>query len=517
MSNRPRDSVRVLHVDDEPEFAELAATFLERADERFTVETATSAEEGLERVAASPPDCLVSDYNMPGLDGIEFLAAVREDQPGLPFVLFTGRGSEDIASEAVSAGVTDYLQKGSGTEQYELLANRIDNAVDAREHAERADRQEELMRLTEFAGDTGGWELDLSTGAFIMTGGTRRLLGLAEEETISLAEAIEFYHPDDRKSVRAALDRATETGEEVNGTWRFETVAGDERVADVTITPVEKNGSVEQLRGAVHDVTDHRERERELEAERQFVDQSLDALTDVFYVVDGEGALERWNERVCEVTGYTDAGLSEMQAIDVFARQDRERVTDAMKRVLSTGQTTVEANLLTADGEQIPYEFTGARLSDTEGTVTGLVGIGRDLTERREREQRFRALIEESSAMISVIDANGRFQYQSPSIERVLGHDPEETVGDTAFEYVHPDDRDAVACAFETGIDNPDATPVVEYRTRHADGSWRWVEARGNNQLANPAVEGYVINVREITARKRREESPEQTTEWCES
>ncbi|QCC48787.1 response regulator [Halobellus limi] len=86
---------------------------------------------------------------MPATDGIEFLEAVREDHPELPFILYTGKGSEEVASDAISAGVTDYLQKGTGSEQYELLANRIRNAVEAHEShrllTERTRRLETLI------------------------------------------------------------------------------------------------------------------------------------------------------------------------------------------------------------------------------------------------------------------------------------------------------------------------------------------------------------------------------------
>jgi PAS domain S-box-containing protein len=125
------ETIHVLHVDDEPDFAEMVATFLEREDDRLTVETATSVEAGLDRLDEAIVDCIVADYDMPGQNGIEFLEAVREDHPKRPFILFTGRGSEEIASQAISAGVTEYLQKGGGTDQYTVLANRIANSVRA--------------------------------------------------------------------------------------------------------------------------------------------------------------------------------------------------------------------------------------------------------------------------------------------------------------------------------------------------------------------------------------------------
>jgi PAS domain S-box-containing protein len=121
--------IRVLHVDDDKEFVDLAALLLERESGGLSVTVETSVAAGLEHIDSSPVDCVVSDYDMPGTDGLEFLRAVRERDPDLPFVLFTGKGSEEIASAAISAGVSDYLQKVTGTDQFKVLANRIENLV----------------------------------------------------------------------------------------------------------------------------------------------------------------------------------------------------------------------------------------------------------------------------------------------------------------------------------------------------------------------------------------------------
>ena len=127
----------VLHVDDSPAFAHLTATMLEDLDEDLTVVSEPTAAAGLSTLAERPVDCVVSDYQMPEMDGVAFLEAVRNDHPDLPFVLFTGQGSEAVASRAISAGVTDYLQKSDGLEVFEVLARQIENAIERRRAVER--------------------------------------------------------------------------------------------------------------------------------------------------------------------------------------------------------------------------------------------------------------------------------------------------------------------------------------------------------------------------------------------
>ncbi|SFR50552.1 hybrid sensor histidine kinase/response regulator [Halorubrum sodomense] len=143
---------RVLFVDDEPGAADLAATHVERLVDGIETVTRLSPDEALDVVREGRVDCVVSDFDMPGADGLELLESVREIDSGLPFVLFTGKGSEEIASEAISAGVTDYLQKGAGRDRYEMLANSVANAL-GRRRAERDLREvnAKVTAIHEFA------------------------------------------------------------------------------------------------------------------------------------------------------------------------------------------------------------------------------------------------------------------------------------------------------------------------------------------------------------------------------
>ncbi len=133
---------RVLVVDDDPSLADLMANQLSELRDSFSIRVETDPKDALDAVETGNIDCVLSDYHMPEMDGLELLRYVREMEHGMPFILFTSRGSEEIASEAVSEGVTDYFRKRRGTEQWEVLANRIENSA-ARYRAERAVQRRE--------------------------------------------------------------------------------------------------------------------------------------------------------------------------------------------------------------------------------------------------------------------------------------------------------------------------------------------------------------------------------------
>jgi len=128
-------------------------------------------------------------------------------------------------------------------------------------------------------------------------------------------------------------------------------------------------------------------------------------------------------------------------------------------------------------------------------------------TELVRREKYFRTLTENALDIVTVLSKEAVFLYNSPSVERVLGYDPKHLTGKFAFDFVHPEDIARVRVGFETGLKHPERTITLEFRFRHSDGAWRYLEAVGQNRLAEPEIAAVVINSRDITDRKRAEES----------
>ena len=169
---------------------------------------------------------------------------------------------------------------------------------------------------------------------------------------------------------------------------------------------------------------------------------------------------------------------------------------------------TVELLHYRKDGTSFWVENKLTPVIEATGDVRHLVSIQRDVTARKEAEralrlseERFRSLAEHSSDVITVVDAEGRFLYTSPSVTRLLGYSYGESGEDLAWDVVHPDDLERVMLVFAERLERPGVTEPVTFRAVRADGSWIWAEAVGNNLLADPDVGGIVITIRDVSDR----------------
>ena len=139
MSAPDSRKIDILYVEDDRDFAELCSVYLEREVDTFSIHWEGKPSDGLSVFNNNTIDCIISDYDMAEMHGLEFLKAVRTHNEDIPFILFTWKEHEEVAREAISFGLTDYLQKGGGIEQYSILADRIENAV--RSHRRQQERQ----------------------------------------------------------------------------------------------------------------------------------------------------------------------------------------------------------------------------------------------------------------------------------------------------------------------------------------------------------------------------------------
>ncbi|EMA26491.1 HTR-like protein [Haloarcula argentinensis DSM 12282] len=413
----------------------MASEILAQQSDQLNVVTAASAAEGLDRLDERSVDCIVSDYRLPEKDGIELLKAVREEYPDLPFILFTGEGSEAVASDAIAAGATDYLRKGHGTERYELLANRIENAVEQYRTNQRA---AELERVRALVSNIDQALIRASSLSEIKT----RVC-----EIISDSEPYRFAWIGERDSETDRIEPQTwagvedayldtivvtadnsRTGQGPAGTavrerriatvqniqddpgfeiWREEAL--DRGYRSTAAVPLEYNNTLygllcvyssrqfafaegeQALLGELGNSISHAihslKIRDELRAERTFTDQALDSLADIFYVLDSEGNIQRCNEQFARLAGYTDEQIADLDAVSLFPEDEQDAVAEAIEEALTTGQSTIEADFLTAEGKRTPHEFTADRLTDQDGNLIGLVGTGRDISERTRRER----------------------------------------------------------------------------------------------------------------------------------
>jgi len=356
-------------------------------DAGLAVTSVDSAADCLRLVARESADGVVSGYALPDLDGVRLLRSIRVSHPGLPFVLILESASSTVASEAVDAGVSGYVPADADEET--ILA-RLRAALDRDAPWFTDEHQRRYRHLIEMAPVPINL-FDDAGEAIWCNDATLDLLGLDGRDELVGRSIFEFVHPDDHALARRELAAVIERKESVGPTqMRLRRPDGEVRYVQVS-TAVGRFLGKDIGQAVVVDVTPLREAQNALRAERQFVEEALDTLQDVFYVVDADGDLLRWNEAATEVTGYDDGELASMNVTALFAEADVPRVRASLETAVDEGSDTVEATLVTKHGHTCPYEFRGRRL-DGGDDGPRVVGIGRDVSGRKERKRQLKAL-----------------------------------------------------------------------------------------------------------------------------
>jgi two-component system NtrC family sensor kinase len=332
-------------------------------------------------------------------------------------------------------------------------------------------------------------------------------------------------HQDDVPRLEKEVARYLEKGDRRwSQEYRLMTKSGEVKwFRDNSLAFADNAGRITGIQAVIHDITRHKETEEALRQSESKCSTIVEQATDGVSIIQDK-VIKFANKRMAEMSGYTVEELTGMSTFDLvppdFAPVLAERF--ALRAQGADVLETFSTQLLCKDGTVKEME-SSTSLIRYEGRPAA-IAIIRDITERkfleeklRREEQRFHALVEHSSDIIVLVDRNGAVIYENPAIEQILGFKRGKRIGASVFEFVHPDDSKIVADAFNILKNYPDA-PIQrsEIRVRHKDDSWHTFQATGSNLVQGNVVESVIINLRDITERKRVEHEIQKHREHLE-
>ena len=231
----------------------------------------------------------------------------------------------------------------------------------------------------------------------------------------------------------------------------------------------------------------------------------LDASLDVICSIDEHGIFTKVSAACKELWGYEKQELIGKAYIDFVIDEDVEKTNQVVSDIIDgKAMTTFENRYKRKDGG-ITFNLWSARWDPKTQIMFCVARDGREKIRKEEllieSENRFKALVQEGSDLIAILDEAGIYTYVSPTSIGILGMDPEELIGKSPFDYIHPEDAEKVLNSLSK-IATERRVEVEQFRFKNKNGEWQWIETVLTNMLDNHAVNGIVANSRDITAKK---------------
>jgi two-component system cell cycle sensor histidine kinase/response regulator CckA len=399
--------------------------------------------------------------------------------------------------------------------------------ITERKQAEAAIRESrERLEFVLRGAELGSWDWDIPSGAVHFDDRWAQMLGYDLEEIEPHVRSWErLVHPDDMPKVREVLDAHLEGKtafyevenrlRHKSGTWVWVLDKGKVITRDA-------DGKALRAAGTHLDITYRKQAEEALRVSQIFLETIIENSPFSMWVSDEKGTLIRMNQACRDLLKVTDDDLVGKYNVLQDNIVEQQGAMPLVKRVFEKGERVCFTlrydsaqlrSLRLGKTTQVILEVTISPVLDPRGRVVHAIIQHLDMTERtqaegalRTSEERFKRLVQNSSDIITVLDEKGIVTSVSGPLERILGYTPEEMIGACGFDYIHPDDKELTMKILAEGVEQAGNTKSVEYRFRHKEGKWVFMEAVGANLLNDPVVKGMVANIREITERKSSEQ-----------
>jgi PAS domain S-box-containing protein len=361
----------------------------------------------------------------------------------------------------------------------------------------------------------GSYRADLVHGTWTGTPVLDEILGLPALPK-DVSAWLSIVHPEDQEGIAAYLAHdVIEKGQRFDREYRVVRPSDGETrwVHGIGELVRDQEGRPTDLIGTIQDITSRKAADRALsESEAQFRALSDQSLTGIALIQDGRFVYV--NPRLAEMFGYQPGEMLGLMTVDVVHEDDRPMMRESIRQRLSGEVQSVHHLFkgLRKDGSTVELELFGRSLTylGRPAAMSTLL----DITERKKaemqlqaQERRFRSLIEHSAEGIGLMAGDTTAIYLSPAFTRMLGYPTKEWLGRRLLDLIHPEDYPQAVATLASGLETPEVPVSWQFRFRDAEGEWRWMEGTAVNRVDDPAVEGIVVNWREITDRKQAEEA----------
>jgi len=300
-------------------------------------------------------------------------------------------------------------------------------------------------------------------------------------------------------------------------------ITPENRIYEITSAPLpDKDGKVDRAAEVIIDITERRQVEADLKREKLFIEEALNAQRDTFFVFEpSSGKAIRWNKAFRVISGYSDEEILAMRAPDsYYDEKSLQRAAEATRIIEEKSTSYVNMDLITKDGNSIPFEYIGSNITDEEGNLKYIVSVGRDITDRKKAEQ----IIKESEFNLKKAQEMAHIGYWklNPVTEEVSGSDEffnifeltsEEASLNAFAEVVHPDDREYDFYHIQRGMEK--GIPWdIEHRLICKNGTEKWIHAIGNPiRDENGKVTSILGTIQDVTERTKAEKKLRESEE----
>jgi PAS domain S-box-containing protein len=514
-STVPEHPIRVLHVDDDPAFLRVAKQCLEMQGE-FEVDTVSSVNEALEKLEKTAYDAVVSDYQMPGKDGLKFLEELREKGNSVPFVVFTGKGREEIAVRALNLGADGYFDKmGQPETVYGELAHGI-HLITEKKRAEtgRLDEEEKLRAILAsspdaiMVNDLKGTVVDCNEAAL-------RLGGYSSKEDVVGRNALEFVSEKDRIASLESLKKISELGTMRNVEYTALKKNGETYIAEISGSILKNSvGNPTGFVSVIRDITERKKAEHILQESEERFRAIFEGATDGILAADVKTKRFAFaNPGICEITGYSLEELLKLGVSDIIPKKDLPYVLDNIAEQMQ-GIITLSKDIpvLRKDEKVVCCDVNSKSIRI--GGQEYLVGFFRDVTVRKnaedklkESEEKYRSLVELAPDGIMAVSAEGIVISVNRSFLKLVGYDSEEEIVGKPFwelKTMRMEDIPRFQSMSKSLIKEGSSSPI-EFPYFRKDGTSRWAEVHPGLLIKDGNPVGLQVIMRDVTEQKKAE------------